>query len=88
MLATKAGGFEMKEFIELIVKNLVDKPNEVKVTEIAGERTVVYELRVGAGELGKVIGKHGQTARSIRILLAAASSAQRGKRSVLEILEE
>lgn len=76
----------MKEFIECIVKNLVDNPDEVKVTEISGERTVVYELRVGAGELGKVIGKHGQTARSIRTLVAAAS-AKRGKRSVLEILE-
>jgi predicted RNA-binding protein YlqC (UPF0109 family) len=76
----------MKDFIECIVKNLVDNPDEVKVTEINGERTVVYELRVGAGELGKVIGKHGQTAKSIRTLVAAAS-AKRGKRSVLEILE-
>ena len=76
----------MKEFIELIVKNLVDNPDEVKVTEINGERTVVYELRVGDGELGKVIGKHGQTAKSIRTLVAAAS-AKNGKRSVLEILE-
>ena len=56
------------------------------VTEIDGERTVVYELRVGEGDLGKVIGKRGQTAKSIRILIAAAS-AKRGKRAVLEILE-
>ncbi|MBN1153725.1 KH domain-containing protein [candidate division KSB1 bacterium] len=76
----------MKEFIELIAKNLVDKPDEVKVTEIDGERTIVYELRVGEGDLGKVIGKRGQTAKSIRIILAAAS-AKRGKRAVLEILE-
>ncbi|MCK5738327.1 KH domain-containing protein [bacterium] len=76
----------MKEFIELIVKNLVDDPDAVKVTEINGERTVVYELRVADGELGKVIGKHGQTAKSIRTLVAAAS-AKHGKRSVLEILE-
>jgi len=76
----------MKDFIELIAKNLVDKPDEVKVTEIDGERTIVYELRVGEGDLGKVIGKRGQTAKSIRIILAAAS-AKRGKRAVLEILE-
>lgn len=76
----------MKEFIEYIVKNLVDKPDEVQVNEISGERTVVYELKVGEGELGKVIGKHGQTAKSIRTLVAAAS-AKRGKRSVLEILD-
>ena len=68
----------MKEFVEFIAKHLVDKPDEVKVTEIEGERTTVYELRVGAGELGKIIGKHGQMARSIRTLLGAAS-AKTGK---------
>lgn len=76
----------MKEFIEFIVKHLVDKPEEVFVNEIDGERTVVYELRVGQGDMGKVIGRRGQTARSLRTLLAAAS-AKTGKRSVLEILE-
>ncbi len=76
----------MKEFIEFIAKHLVDKPEDVKVTEVDGERTVVYELRVGDGDLGKVIGKRGNTAKSIRTLLAAAS-AKSGKRSVLEILE-
>ena len=60
----------MKEFIEYIAKNLVDKPDEVSVTVIDGERTVVFELRVGDGDLGKVIGKRGQTAKSIRILIA------------------
>ena len=80
------GGSDMTEFIEYIVKHLVDKPDEVVVNKIDGERTVVYELRVGYGDLGKVIGKRGQTAKSIRILLAAAS-AKKGKRAVLEILE-
>lgn len=76
----------MKEFVESIAKHLVDKPDEVQVTEIEGERTTVYELRVGTGDLGKVIGKRGQTAKSIRTLLGAAS-AKSGKRAVLEILE-
>jgi predicted RNA-binding protein YlqC (UPF0109 family) len=76
----------MKEFIEYIAKSLVDKPDEVHVTEISGEKTVVYELRVGEGELGKVIGKHGKTASAIRILLTAASKKQ-GKRVALEILD-
>ncbi|UCE08674.1 MAG: KH domain-containing protein [bacterium] len=76
----------MKEFVQYITKHLVDKPEEVVVNKVEGERTVVYELRVGYGDLGKVIGKRGQTARSIRILLAAASAKQ-GKRAVLEILE-
>jgi len=76
----------MKEFVEFIAKNLVDHPDDVVVSEVEGERTTVYELRVGAGDLGKVIGKKGQTAKSIRTLLGAAS-AKLGKRAVLEILE-
>ena len=76
----------VKEFVEYIAKNLVDHPEAVEVTEINGEKTIVYELRVGDGDLGKVIGRKGQTARSIRILLTAAS-AKRGKRAMLEILE-
>lgn len=76
----------MKEFIEFIVKHLVDNPSEVQVNEVDGERTVVFELRVGQGDMGKVIGRRGQTAKSLRTLLAAAS-AKMGKRAVLEILE-
>jgi len=76
----------MKEFIELIVKYLVDNPDQVEVKEVVGSRTTVYELRVAQPDLGKVIGKAGATAKSIRTLLAAAAARQ-GKRAVLEILE-
>lgn len=76
----------MKDFVEYIVKHLVDNPDAVKVNEIDGERTVVFELRVGEGDMGKVIGRRGQTAKSLRTILAAAS-AKNGKRAVLEILE-
>jgi uncharacterized protein len=76
----------MQNFIEFIVKHLVDKPEEVTVKEVDGERVTVYELRVGQGDLGKVIGKRGQNAKALRTLLAAAS-ARAGKRGVLEILE-
>lgn len=76
----------MREFIEFIVKALVDNPDQVDIREIEGSRTTVYELRVGEGDLGKVIGKNGQTAKSIRTLLSAVSARQ-GKRAVLEILE-
>jgi len=76
----------MKEFIVSIVRALVDNPDEVEVAEVSGTRTTVYELRVAQGDLGKVIGKNGQTAKSIRTLLAAAA-ARKGKRAVLEILE-
>ena len=76
----------MREFVEFIVKQLVDNPDEVKVTEIIGDRTTVIECRVGEGDVGKVIGKRGQTAKSIRTLLGCAS-ARTGKRAVFEILD-
>jgi len=76
----------MREYIEHIVRGLVEHPDQVSVTEVVGARTTVYELRVGPGDLGKVIGKQGATARSIRTILAAAAARQ-GKRGVLEILE-
>jgi hypothetical protein len=76
----------MKPLIEFITKALVDRPDEVVVREVVGEKTTVYELRVGEGDLGKVIGKHGRTIRAIRTLLSAAAT-KLGKRAVLEILE-
>ncbi|MDH5406594.1 MAG: KH domain-containing protein [Candidatus Aminicenantes bacterium] len=76
----------MKELIELIAKALVDNPDKVAVTQIDGEQTTVLELRVAQEDLGKVIGKQGRTARSIRTILGAAGMKLR-KRFVLEILE-
>jgi predicted RNA-binding protein YlqC (UPF0109 family) len=77
---------EMKDLIAYIAKALVDKPEEVFVTEIDGEQTSVIELKVAKEDLGKVIGKQGRTARSIRTILGAASTKLR-KRAVLEIIE-
>ncbi len=77
---------DMKTLVELIAKSLVDSPEEVVVSEIDGERTVVFELRVATNDIGKVIGKQGNTARAIRTILSAAGS-KLGKRCVLEILE-
>ncbi len=76
----------MKTLIETMAKSLVDKPEEVKVAEIEGEKTTVYELRVAPSDLGKVIGKQGKTARAMRTILGAAGTKV-GKRCVLEILE-
>jgi len=76
----------MKSLIEQMAKALVDKPEDVAVTEVVGERTTVYELRVDTSDLGKVIGKQGKTARSMRTILSAAGT-KLGKRCVLEILE-
>ncbi len=75
-----------KELIEYIAKALVDHPDQVKVSEIEGEKTSVIELSVAKEDLGKVIGKQGRTAGAIRVILGAVS-ANLGKRSVLEIIE-
>jgi predicted RNA-binding protein YlqC (UPF0109 family) len=77
---------EMKDLIAYIAKALVDKPEEVTVTEIEGEQTSVIELKVAKEDLGKVIGKQGRTARAMRTILSA-SSTKINKRSVLEIIE-
>jgi predicted RNA-binding protein YlqC (UPF0109 family) len=76
----------MKELVERMAKALVDKPEDVVVNEIDGEKTTVYELRVASSDLGKVIGKQGKTARAMRTILSA-SGTKVGKRCVLEILE-
>ena len=76
----------LKELVEFIARALVDKPDEVVVAEIAGEQTVVLELRVAKEDLGKVIGKQGRTVKAMRAILSAASSKVR-KRAELEILE-
>lgn len=76
----------MKALVEIMAQALVDKPDEVDVTEVEGEQTTVIELRVAKEDLGKVIGKQGRTARALRTILGAASTKIK-KRSVLEILE-
>lgn len=76
----------MKALIEVMSRALVDKPEEVFVNEVAGEKTTVYELKVAAGDLGKVIGREGKTARAMRTILGAVGTKM-GKRCVLEILE-
>ncbi|MGI6412381.1 MAG: KH domain-containing protein [Syntrophomonadaceae bacterium] len=75
----------MKELVEFIAKSLVDNPDEVGVTEIEGERSIILELRVAPDDMGKVIGKQGKIANCIRTLTKAAA-AKEGKRVVVEIL--
>ena len=72
--------------VEEIAKALVDSPGDVAVTEKAGEQSTTLELKVAPGDLGKVIGKQGRTARSIRTLVGAANP-DFNKRINLEILE-
>ena len=75
----------MKVLLEMIVKALVDDPDQVTVTEVEGENTTVFELRVSQPDMGKVIGKQGRTVLAIRTLLGAAGMKLR-KRFILEIL--
>ena len=77
---------QLGEFVDFMAKSIVDNPEEVKVTEVSGEKTTVIELRVATEDLGKVIGKQGRTAKAIRSILSAAA-AKIKKRAVLEILE-
>ena len=76
----------MRDLIEYMAKSLVDRPEQVSVKETEGEKTTIIELRVAKEDLGKVIGKMGKTARSMRTILNAAAT-KIGKRCVLEILE-
>jgi predicted RNA-binding protein YlqC (UPF0109 family) len=76
----------MKELVELIAKALVDKPEEVVVNAVEGEQVCVLELKVHPTDLGKVIGRQGRTAKSIRTILGAAGMKMK-KRLTLEILE-
>jgi len=76
----------IKELVEDIAKALVDEPEQVAVREVSGQQTTVLELKVAPDDLGKVIGKQGRTARSIRTLLGAAGM-KLNRRFTLEIIE-
>jgi len=76
----------MKELVEAIAKALVDHPEQVAVRAVPGEQATILELRVHATDLGKVIGKQGRTARSIRTILGASGLKHR-TRFTLEIVE-
>ncbi len=75
-----------KDLVEYIVKSLVDKPESVELHEIEGDKSTILELKVADGDIGKVIGKHGRIARSIRTILNATNGSN-GRRTVLEILD-
>ena len=76
----------MRDLIEYIAKNLVEKPDAVVVNEVAGEKTTIIEVSVDREDIGRVIGKKGRTARALRTILNAAAMKQ-NKRASLEILE-
>jgi predicted RNA-binding protein YlqC (UPF0109 family) len=75
----------MKEFIEYIVRSLVDDPSQVRVTEVEGSNTIIFELRVAPEDMGRVIGKGGRVANAMRSLLRVVAARQ-GRRATLEIV--
>jgi len=77
----------VKELLEYMVKELVDNPEEVQITEEPeGDKTVIFKLHVSESDLGKVIGKKGRTANALRVVMRAAS-AKRGKSSIVKIVD-
>jgi predicted RNA-binding protein YlqC (UPF0109 family) len=79
-------GLSLKELVEIIAKSLVDFPNEVQVKEVEDERSIVLELKVAPGDMGKVIGKQGRIAKAIRTVVKAAATRE-NKRVAVEIMQ-
>jgi len=79
------GVLSLKELIEVIAKALVDKPEEVKVKEIEGDKSIIIELTVAPEDMGKVIGKQGRIAKAIRTVVKSAA-AKTDKKVIVEIL--
>ena len=77
----------MQEFLEYVVKGLVQKPDEVTITPVERNGMTVYELRMNSTDVGRIIGRDGVTINAIRSLLTAGS-AKKGLRCSLEIVED
>ncbi|MEE8478706.1 MAG: KH domain-containing protein [Candidatus Neomarinimicrobiota bacterium] len=78
----------MQEFIDMVVKQLVDKPDEVNVSALEGEQQIIFELTVGDGDFGKVIGKKGRNISALRTLLFAINAKNGGKRARLDVIDK
>ena len=78
----------MKELVESIAKHLVDKPDEVNVTDVETEQRIIYELTVGEGDYGKIIGKSGRNISAIRTIVFAINAKQGGKRARLDVIDQ
>ena len=76
----------MKDVIELIAKSLVDNPQDVNITSIDGEKTIIFELRCNSKDIGKIIGKSGKTVGAMRTILNSMAAKQ-GRKAMLEVVE-
>ncbi|MBO4292827.1 MAG: KH domain-containing protein [Clostridia bacterium] len=75
----------MKDILEIIIKNLVDNKEAVEINEVNGEKSVVYEVKVADGDMGKIIGKQGRLAKSIRTVIKAVANKE-NKRVAVEFI--
>ncbi len=78
--------YQLKDLVEYIAKSLVDSPEDVSVTEVDGDRSIVLELRVASDDMGKVIGKQGRIAKAIRTVTKAVATRE-GKKVIVEIIQ-
>lgn len=76
----------MKQILETISKSLVDAPNELSITEVKGDKTVIFELRCNAKDVGKIIGKSGKTVGAMRTILSSMA-AKNGQKAMLEVVD-
>ena len=72
----------MKETLNVIISNLVDDKDAVEINEVNGEKSIVFEVKVAEGDMGKVIGKQGRLAKSIRTVMKALAAREHKKVSV------
>ena len=77
----------MDKLLEDMVKAIVDLPDEVIVKVNESDNTSIFELSVGEGDIGKVIGKKGKNVNALRVILSAATAKEGGKRAILEVIE-
>jgi predicted RNA-binding protein YlqC (UPF0109 family) len=75
----------LKELIELIIKGIVDKPDEIEISQVVGEKTLIFEIKVDPNDIGKVIGRQGRNIKSIRTIINAAAQKD-NKRVIIEIV--
>ena len=75
----------MKDLLELLIKSIVDLPDQISISEVEGEKAVIYEIKVAESDIGKVIGKHGRIINAIRTIVRAAA-VKEGKKVSIELL--
>lgn len=76
----------LRDYVQAILAELVDHPEDIQLTELVGDKSIVFELRCNAGDVGKVIGKNGKTIGAVRTLIGTVA-ARNGQRALIEVVE-